>query len=916
MFRFLVLAVTFFTSLQSKVELGKLDNGISYVIYSLDSKSEEVSVQLVLKKGSIDEKNEELGLAHVIEHLVFHGSTSSDGSCYLSPVGISKPNGYTTFDHTCFYLNAESNPESISKSLNFLSELVSTPPLSNNVIRDEKKIVLSEYDLRVKSVEHRRLSEIYSLCAPTSCFFKRMPIGDKELIKDFDQEKVKCFFDSCYRPDSMCVIVTGNFCAIDVKEMVKETFGKLEFTNSEEREREFREADISHSSAHTAIEKENSTIDCFYLLPIRKSEIRHEAVGVYSLLAQVYLNRALEKLSMKQDSGVLGVKFGVEELDPELLLAVFHLVPYQQKVEHALYSLDRKFREALQDQESTVEGFSSSKCYVRDILEKLKASKDNPANVAADLCSNFVNGRGFKVPSEETAYLLEILEEITYEEFSQFLSEVVFPMYQKMNLLVISPDKSLVKDDQFYADYLLDLTSKPFETYENSSDKEIINPIHPILQPSEDPGEVTIEINHDLPDKMQLIEIHLSNGLKCFMLPTQIEKGEFTSMFFALGGLNAFNLEDIPSVELAPYLQRLSGTRDLPDMQFNRFLEDKWIHHNFSIAPYYRALTFKGSSDKIEDSFALFHSIFMEAKAEGKSWDHIQSHLNESTLFNENSIATFQNRLESFINFDQIVSPTSSNTDFEKTKKGLLEVLNCPQDYCCVIIGDFDPEDLYEIAEKYIASVPRGKKSIFHKERFSYRLSFPSSSIQEEVLTASDHFSFRKIYYKLDYSNILSQGHSVSALNFLVKILNERLENQLRGELAECYYTQAEIIMLNYPNIQDCLLQVTLPINCSNDKTLLDKVESIIDDLSDKVVSVEEITRARITLEEDSKKNRKSLEHWLGVTNNFLIGLSLFESEADELEALQAVTPEMILAVAKTLFLKQPSLTLTLKGEN
>ena len=144
MFRFLILAVTLFTFLQSKVELGKLDNGISYVIYSLDNKAEEVSVQLVLKKGSIDEKNEELGLAHVIEHLVFHGSKSYDGSCYLSPVGISKPNGYTTFDHTCFYLNAESNPENISKSLNFLRMYLNPLP---NMVKSPAQIIKSTSSL-------------------------------------------------------------------------------------------------------------------------------------------------------------------------------------------------------------------------------------------------------------------------------------------------------------------------------------------------------------------------------------------------------------------------------------------------------------------------------------------------------------------------------------------------------------------------------------------------------------------------------------------------------------------------------------------------------------------------------------------------------------------------------------------------
>lgn len=57
-----------------KVKIGKLDNGLVYYIHKNSKPEKRVELRLVVKAGSMQETDEQVGLAHFAEHMAFNGS--------------------------------------------------------------------------------------------------------------------------------------------------------------------------------------------------------------------------------------------------------------------------------------------------------------------------------------------------------------------------------------------------------------------------------------------------------------------------------------------------------------------------------------------------------------------------------------------------------------------------------------------------------------------------------------------------------------------------------------------------------------------------------------------------------------------------------------------------------------------------
>src|SRR3990167_4934 len=94
----------------SDVRIGKLKNGLTYYIKHNEFPKEKASLRLVVKVCSINETDEEQGIAHFVEHMVFRGSDNfADWEIinYLESIGAQfgpDTNAITSFDETCYYL--------------------------------------------------------------------------------------------------------------------------------------------------------------------------------------------------------------------------------------------------------------------------------------------------------------------------------------------------------------------------------------------------------------------------------------------------------------------------------------------------------------------------------------------------------------------------------------------------------------------------------------------------------------------------------------------------------------------------------------------------------------------------------------------------------------------------------------------
>ena len=91
------------------VRIGHLDNGLTYYIRHNSFPEHVASFYIAQKVGSINENDDQRGLAHLLEHLAFNGSEHFQGNSlqeYLQSIGVEygrNLNAYTSIEKTVYY---------------------------------------------------------------------------------------------------------------------------------------------------------------------------------------------------------------------------------------------------------------------------------------------------------------------------------------------------------------------------------------------------------------------------------------------------------------------------------------------------------------------------------------------------------------------------------------------------------------------------------------------------------------------------------------------------------------------------------------------------------------------------------------------------------------------------------------------
>jgi len=134
------------------IHTATLPNGLKYFVRQNDRPAKRVSLRLGVKAGSLNENDDQLGLAHLIEHMAFNGSAHfKPGELvkYFETAGARlgpHVNAYTSFDETVYMFDVPSDkPEIVEKALTALSDFAGGLSLSQQEVDKERGVVIEEW---------------------------------------------------------------------------------------------------------------------------------------------------------------------------------------------------------------------------------------------------------------------------------------------------------------------------------------------------------------------------------------------------------------------------------------------------------------------------------------------------------------------------------------------------------------------------------------------------------------------------------------------------------------------------------------------------------------------------------------------------------------------------------------------------
>ncbi|KAH9694153.1 Stromal processing peptidase [Citrus sinensis] len=193
-----------------KLYRGQLRNGLRYLILPNKVPASRFEAHMEIHAGSIDEEDDEQGIAHMIEHVAFLGSKKREK---LLGTG-ARSNAYTDFHHTVFHIHSptytkDSDEDLLPLVLDALNEIAFHPKFLSSRVEKERRAILSELQM-MNTIEYRVDCQLLQHLHSENKLSKRFPIGLEEQIKKWDADKIRKFHERWYFPANATLYIVGD----------------------------------------------------------------------------------------------------------------------------------------------------------------------------------------------------------------------------------------------------------------------------------------------------------------------------------------------------------------------------------------------------------------------------------------------------------------------------------------------------------------------------------------------------------------------------------------------------------------------------------------------------------------------------------------------------------------------------------
>ena len=312
--------------LDPAVKVGVLPNGLTYYIRHNEWPEKRCDFYIAQKVGSIQEEENQRGLAHFLEHMCFNGTTHFPGDAlkqYLERIGVKfgeNLNAYTSFDETVYNIN-NVNVETagaIDSCLLILHDWSHDLLLEDKEIDKERGVINEEWRMR-RSAMMRMQEAAFKDLYVGSKYADRMPIGTMEIVMNFPYEDLRSYYRRWYRPDLQGLIIVGDVNPDEIEQKIKDMFADIAPAAADAAKREMIPVP-DNDEPLVSIQKDKEQTAAYGIIMFKHDATPREFKSTMPYLFLEYLKGAvsgmfderLEELAQKPDCPFMqaGIGFG------------------------------------------------------------------------------------------------------------------------------------------------------------------------------------------------------------------------------------------------------------------------------------------------------------------------------------------------------------------------------------------------------------------------------------------------------------------------------------------------------------------------------------------------------------------------------------------------------------------------------
>lgn len=214
---------------------GKLPNGYTYYIRQNRSPKGMADFFIACRTGSVNEEENQRGLAHFLEHMCFNGTEHFPGNSlitWLESVGVkfgANLNAYTSTDETVYNICQvpTTRQSTLDSCLLILRDWSCGLTLDPKEIDKERGVVKGEWRQRNGNAMTRLLEKSLPAVYAGSRYGERMPIGKMEVVENFSPRVLRDFYEKWQSPENQAIVIVGDFNPKDMETMLRSRFASI-----------------------------------------------------------------------------------------------------------------------------------------------------------------------------------------------------------------------------------------------------------------------------------------------------------------------------------------------------------------------------------------------------------------------------------------------------------------------------------------------------------------------------------------------------------------------------------------------------------------------------------------------------------------------------------------------------------------
>jgi zinc protease len=692
---------------------GSLENGIRYYIMRNTRPEKRAELRLVVDAGSVLEDDDQLGLAHFVEHMAFNGTErfpKNELVKFLESIGMrfgADLNAYTSFDETVYMLTVPTDSAALlPKGIEILADWAAGQTFDSAEIERERGVVVEEW--RAGRGAGQRISDQQlPVILHGSRYATRLPIGERGTLQGFAPPVLERFYRDWYRPDLMSVVAVGDFDPRQVETLVRNAFSSIPAV-ANGREREVFTVPPHDSTLVTVVtdpEATSSSVVLYVKRPAREdSTVASMRRDLAERLMIDMLNERFSKLGLSPDAPFAGAGAGqgswVRSAEVSLLSATAKPGRMAESLEALLTEAERARMHGFTATELERSKTDLLRGYERAYEEREKIQSGSHAGA---LVSHALGESAVPGIAAEYALARHMVPRISLTEINAIARDWLSARSRVIAAAAPRSDSIKVATADELRAVFQQVQRKDIAAFVDSVSDA------PLIAELPRPGAITAT---RVADEVGVRIWTLSNGATVLLKPTDFQADQVLFSAFSPGGNSLAPDTAYRKISLADFIVNTGGIGELSLDDLRKKLTGKAVTVSPGIASYEERLSGSGSPKDIETMFQLIHLYFTAPRVDSVVFAALKEN-NAARLASrgKNPNAVFSDTISmTMARYHPRSAPLTpellDSVDVRRSLELYRERFADASDFTFIFVGTFDPDSLRPLVERYVASLP------------------------------------------------------------------------------------------------------------------------------------------------------------------------------------------------------------------